>query len=462
MNIFEKSQAIKNQEIEASDNLENFTNTIEKENKSINAFIELNTKSSISKAQEIDDKIKKGEKVGSLAGLVFGIKANISVEDLIISGASKTLENYYGSFDARVIKRIKEEDGIIIGITNMDEFAAGSSTESSYYGPTDNPAANGRIPGGSSGGSAAAIAANMCDITLGSDTGGSIRNPASHCGVIGFKPTYGAVSRQGLLDLSMSLDQIGPLANDMTGIAMSLDTIVGYDNTECTTLKKEFPNFNEIATEDEEKLQDSVKNMKIGICKQFHEVTDDSINNIIDDSVDKLQDLGTEIVELSFDYIDLCIPTFYLINFVEFFSATRKYDGRKYGHKIEDVCGEEVLRRIEMGSYISQQEVSGKYYKKALQARSLIKNEINKALHDVDLIVGPVVPKLPHKIGENLEPMEIYAYDVLTVIANLAGIPAGSMKAGESNGIPVGLHFQAKSLNDDKIIRAMSAYETLN
>ena len=460
MNIFEKSRAIKNQEIKASDNLENFTNTIEKKNKSINAFLELNT-SSIAKAQEIDDKIKNGDKVGSLAGLVFGIKANINVEDLIISAASKTLENYYGSYDASVIKRIKEEDGIIIGITNMDEFAAGSSTESSFYGATDNPAASGRIPGGSSGGSAAAIGANMCDITLGSDTGGSIRNPASHCGVIGFKPSYGAVSRQGLLDLSMSLDQIGPLANDITGIAMALDTIVRYDKSECTSLKDEFPNFNEIATEDEEKLQSSMKNMKIGICKQFHEVTDDNINNIIDKSIDKLTDMGANLVELSFDYIDLCLPTYYLINYVEFFSATRKYDGRKYGHKIEDVCGEEVLRRIEIGSYISQQEFSGKYYKKALQARSLIRNEINKLLHDVDLIVGPTVPKLPHKIGKKLEPMEMYAYDVLTVIANLAGIPAGSIKAGDSNGIPVGLQFQGKPLDDDKIIRAMSAYETI-
>jgi aspartyl-tRNA(Asn)/glutamyl-tRNA(Gln) amidotransferase subunit A len=461
MNIFEKSQAIKNQEIKASDNLENFTNTIKKENKSMNAFLELNSKTSIAKAREIDEKIKNKEKVGSLAGLVFAVKANINVEDLIISGASKTLENYYGSYDARIIKQIKKEDGIIIGMTNMDEFAAGNSTESSFYGPTNNPAAPGRISGGSSGGSAVAIAANMCDIAIGSDTGGSIRNPASHCGVIGFKPTYGAVSRQGLLDLSMSFDQIGPIANDMAGISMALDTIVGYDKTDCTTLKEKFPNFNEIATEDEEKLQDSLKNMKIGVINEFHEVTDDSINNIIDKSVDKLTEVGAEIVELNFEHIDLCLPTFYLINFVEFFSATRKYDGRKYGYKIEDVCGTEVLRRIEMGSYISRQEVSGKYYKKALQARSLIKNEISKLLQGVDLIVGPTVPKLPHKIGEKLEPMEVYAYDTLTVGANLAGIPAGSIKAGDSNGIPVGLQFQGKALDDDKIIRAMSVYESL-
>lgn len=461
MNTFEKSQKIKNNDLKATENLENFIATIEKNNPSINAFLEVNKESALSQAKKIDEKIKNGLKVGSLAGLVFGIKANINVEDRIISAASKTLENYYGSYDATVIKKIKEQDGIIIGMCNMDEFAAGSSTESSYFGATENPAAPGHIPGGSSGGSAAAIASEMCDITLGSDTGGSIRNPASHCGVIGFKPTYGAVSRQGLLDLSMSLDQIGPLSDNVSGISMALDTIVGYDETECTSLNQKFSSFTDIATQDREKLQEDVKDMKVLCINQFKYVTDEHINKIIDESVDKIGDMGAEVVESSFDYIDLCLPTYYLINYVEFFSSTRKYDGRKYGNKIEDVCGEEVLRRIEMGSYISQQEFSGKYYKKALQARSLIRNEINKLLSDVDLILGPTVPKLPHKIGEKLEPMEMYAYDVLTVIANLAGIPAGSMKAGEYNGIPVGLQLQAKPNDDDKIIKTMAALESL-
>ena len=461
MNTFEKSEAIKNQELQATKNLENFLSTIEKSNPSINAFIGINKAVALDKAKEIDEKIKNNEEVGPLAGLVFGIKANINVQGEIISAASKTLENYYGSYDASVVKYIKENDGIIVGICNMDEFAAGSSTESSFFGPTDNPNALGHIPGGSSGGSAAAVAANMCDISLGSDTGGSIRNPASHCGVFGFKPTYGAVSRQGLLDLSMSLDQIGPLARDVSGIAMALDTIVRYDETECTSLKTEFPVFTNLVNQDSKKLQDDMKDMKVAYISQFKDVTDNHINDIIDESIDKISNMGAEVVELSFDYIDLCLPTYYLINYVEFFSATRKYDGRKYGYKIEDVCGEEVLRRIEIGSYISQQEFSGKYYKKALQARSLIRTEINKLLNDVDLIAGPTVPKLPHKIGEKLEPMEMYAYDVLTVIANLAGIPAGSMKVGEYNGIPVGLQLQAKPNDDAKIIKAMAALESL-
>ena len=185
----------------------------------------------------------------------------------------------------------------------------------------------------------------------------------------------------------------------------------------------------------------------------------DEINAIIDESVAKLESLGAEVVELSFDHIDICLPTYYLINYVEFFSATRKYDGRKYGSRIEEVCGEEVLRRIQMGSYISQKEFSGKYYQKALQARTVIRNEINEMLEGVDLIVGPTVPKLPHKLGEKLEPMEMYAYDVLTVIANLAGIPAASVKAGEVDGIPVGLQLQAKPQDDAKIVQAMAAFE---
>lgn len=454
MNVIEKLNSIQNKEMTAKENVEHFIKVIDEKNDSINAFVEKNYEAALKQAEKIDEKIANGEKVGCLSGLVFGIKANINVEDLIVSAASKTLENYKGSYNATVIEKILEEDGIIIGLTNMDEFAAGSSTETSMYGPTENPAAMGRIPGGSSGGSASAIAAEMCDITLGSDTGGSIRNPASHCGVIGFKPTYGLVSRQGLLDLSMSLDQIGPFANDPSGIALALNTIVDYDSSECTSLHSDI-DFTSVL---EEK---SLEGMKIAVCNDFIEVTDDKINKVVNKAIQKLVDAGAELVEVSFDHLELCLPTYYLINYVEFFSATRKYDGRDYGYRIEEVCGDEVLRRIKMGSLISQKEYSGKYYKKALQARSLIRNEINAMLENVDLIVGPTVPKLPHKIGEELTPMEMYAYDILTVIANLGGIPAGSIKAGEVEDIPVGLQIQAKPLDDLKIIKAMSVLSNL-
>jgi len=456
MNLLDKSESIKNHEITALDNLESFLKVIKKKNPQINAFLEIKEEEAVQSAEKIDSKVKKGEKVGKLAGLTVGIKSNINIEDFKITAASKTLENYVGSYNATVINRIKDEDGIILGTTNMDEFAAGSSTETSYFGYTENPAAPGRIPGGSSGGSAAVIAAEMCDLSLGSDTGGSIRNPASHCGVMGFKSTYGVVSRQGLLDLAMSLEQIGPFARDAAGMALMLDSIAGYDPMECTTIK-ETPNFDGIT----EKSQDVLKGMRLGVVKEFFDVSDDKIVDIIEESIDKMTDMGAEVVELSFKYLDLCIPTYYLINYVEFFSATRKYDGRKYGYRIEDVCGDEVLRRIHMGSYISQKEYSGKYYKKALQARSLIRREITGLLDGVDALISPTVPKLPHKLGESLNPMDMYAYDVLTVIANLAGIPAGSMKAGDVNGIPVGLQIQGKPLDDAKIIEMMAGIERI-
>ncbi|NYB52065.1 MAG: Asp-tRNA(Asn)/Glu-tRNA(Gln) amidotransferase subunit GatA [Methanobacteriaceae archaeon] len=458
MNILEKSQSIRHHETTASENLEGFIKRIKKDNPQINAFVELKIDAAMEKANEIDEKIKKNQEVGKLAGLVVGIKSNINVEDFHITAASRTLENYLGSYDATVIRRIKAEDGIIIGMTNMDEFAAGSSTETSFHGPTDNPAAPGRIPGGSSGGSAAAVAAGMCDLALGSDTGGSIRNPASHCGVMGFKPTYGGVSRQGLLDLAMSFDQIGPFSRDAGGVALMLETIAGPDPRECTTIEWEVPEFTTNIADPE----DALKGMRLGVVKEFFEVSDEAIVDIIEDRINQMQGVGVEVVELNFDYLKLCLPTYYLINYVEFFSATRKYDGRKYGERIEEVCGEEVLRRIHMGSYISQKEYSGKYYKKALQARSLIRKEITRLLKDVDVLVGPTVPKLPHKVGTELEPMEMYAYDILTVIANLAGIPAASTPAGDVKGIPVGMQFQAKPLDDERILQLMAAQESLN
>ena len=288
----------------AKENVEGFIKVIDENNESINAFIELNYENALKQAEAIDEKIANGEDVGALAGLVFGIKANINVEDMIISAASKTLEDYYGSYNATVVNEILAEDGIIIGILNMDEFAAGSSTETSYYGTTQNPAAMGRIPGGSSGGCAAAIAAEMCDISIGSDTGGSIRNPASHCGVVGFKPTYGGVSRQGLLDLSMSLDQIGPLANDVSGIALALNTIAKYDDTECTTLNWDKPDFTEVLDDT------SLEGMKIAVCKEFIDETDDEINKTVNKDIDKLVDAGEELIERSVEYMDRYFPTY--------------------------------------------------------------------------------------------------------------------------------------------------------
>ncbi|MFQ5815888.1 MAG: Asp-tRNA(Asn)/Glu-tRNA(Gln) amidotransferase subunit GatA [Candidatus Hydrothermarchaeaceae archaeon] len=445
-----KNMVLSSQSLSAEENVSRFLERIEKKDKEINAFIELNP-NVLEEAREVDKRIKKG-KAGKLAGLSIAIKSNINVRGLRATCASKTLDNYVAPYDATVIERIKKDDGLIIGMTNMDEFAAGSSGETSYYGPTQNPAATGRIPGGSSSGSAAAIAAGFCDIALGSDTGGSIRNPSSHCGVAGFKPTYGLVPRYGLIDLAMSLDQIGPLAKDVSSLALMLEVISGHNPLECTTLKSDGGEYS--------KLSDDISGYRIGVAREFEEFTDPRVMAVINKALKKLEDRDVELVDMRLPNLGKGLSTYYLTVFVEFFSATRKFDGRRYGHKIEEVCGREVLRRIMLGRYISQKEYTGKYYKRALQFRSLIKEELLAALKDVDVIAGPTVPKLPHKLGEEItDPLIMYGYDVLTVPTNLAGIPAGVTPAGMVEGIPVGLQVQGKPLGEQRILNLMHAME---
>jgi aspartyl-tRNA(Asn)/glutamyl-tRNA(Gln) amidotransferase subunit A len=399
---------------------------------------------------------KSTAKKGVLEGLSIAIKSNISVEGLLASCASKTLENHTATYDATVVEAIKKEAGLIVGMANMDEFACGASGETSYYGATDNPNAKGFIPGGSSSGSAAAVASGFVDIALGSDTGGSIRNPASHCGVTGFKPTYGLVSRFGLIDMAMSLDQIGPIARDVESVALMLDVIAGHDLKDGTSLKvgKKDCQFSR-------KLNPTLKGKKLGYAVEFDRlIADGGIKKVMHNALDNFSSAGAEIVEISLPNLDKALPTYYLNVYVEFFSATRKFDGRRYGHKIEDVCGEEVLRRILLGSYISQKEYSGRYYRKALQARSVIRNELSEAMKNVDAIVSPTVPKLPHKIGTKIEdPRVMYAYDIFTTPVNLAGLPAGSVPAGKVDGIPTGLQVFGKPLEDQKVLDVMLGFE---
>ncbi len=449
----DKLAAIRSGELSASENVEASLALIGKRDKKIKSFIELNPNAMVD-AEDIDVKIKRGEPVGKLAGLVIGIKSNINVKGLRATCASRTLDDYVSTYDADVVRRVRAEGGIIIGMNNMDEFACGSSGETSAFGPTDNPAASGRIPGGSSSGSGAAVAAGLCDMCLGSDTGGSIRNPASHCGVVGLKPTYGLVPRQGLIDLGMSLDQVGPLAPDVVGAALLLETIAGKTQNECVMLDVAKVNYSE-------KLDGSeLKGMRVGVSPKFVELTDSSVMQVIDKEIEKLKDLGVEVVEVGLPNLERGLFAYYLIVSVEFFSGTRKFDGRKYGKRIEDACGKEVLRRILRGRYISQKEYWGKFYQKALQVRTLIRKELMTALEHVDAIVGPTVPKLPHKIRTKLTPMEMYAYDYLTIPSNLAGTCAGVIKAGEVNGIPVGLQVQGKIIGELEILRVMHALET--
>ncbi len=447
----DKLDAIRRCEFSAVENVQQALERIKKLNET-NAFIELN-KNALADAETIDRRLKRGEQVGKLAGLTIGVKSNINVTGLRATCASRTLENHVSTYDAEVVKRIQAEGGIVIGMNNMDEFACGSSGETSAFGPTDNPAAPGHIPGGSSSGGAAAIAAELCDLCLGTDTGGSIRNPASHCGVVGIKPTYGLVPRQGLIDLGMSLDQIGPLAPDVRGAALLLETIAGKNQNECVMLDVRHVSYLD------ELDSGGLDGVRIGVSQKFAEITEPKVMHVIEGAVEKLRSLGAEIVEVELPNLERGLSAYYLIVSVEFFSATRKFDGRKYGKRIEEVCGEEVLRRILRGQYISRKEYRGKYYQRALQIRTLIRQELMAALQKADVIVGPTVPKLPHKIGEKISVSDMYAYDYLTIPTNLAGICAGVVKAGEVNRIPVGLQIQGKHLDEPTVLKVMAGLE---
>ncbi|MCX8159144.1 MAG: Asp-tRNA(Asn)/Glu-tRNA(Gln) amidotransferase subunit GatA [Candidatus Pacearchaeota archaeon] len=416
--------------------VKNYLERIKKENKRYNIFLYLN-ENAVLEAQEIDKKKKKGR----LYGYVFAVKSNISVKGMICNCASRTLENYRAPYDASVIEKIKAEDGIIIGMVNMDEFACGSSGETSAFGACRNPRAFGKIPGGSSSGSAAAVAAGFCDVALGSDTGGSIRNPASFCGVVGVKPSYGLVSRYGLIDLSMSLDQIGPIAKNVSDCSLVLDVIRGKDERDTTTFDSR-----EIKIE-------KVGKIKVGLLKV------EGVDRRIDEMVEKkirmvAKEKDWEVEEVKINYIDLAVETYYPLVYSEFFSSTRRFDGRKYGRKIEENCKEEVLRRILGGSEITKAEFSGKYYKKALQVKELIKEEFEKVFKKFDCVVLPTCPGLPWNIGEGekMKPDEIYAYDALTIPANLAEICAISIPIGEIEKIPIGMQVMCAKNEDGKML----------
>ena len=427
------------------DKVRKYIDKIKREDGKIRAFLHLNS-NVLEEAREIDKKAKKGK----LYGYVFGIKSNINVKGQIINCASKALENYRGTYDASVIEKIKKEDGVIIGMLNMDEFACGSSGETSAFGACQNPRAMGKIPGGSSSGSAAAVAAGFCDVSLGSDTGGSIRNPASHCGVVGAKPSYGLVSRHGLIDLSMSLDQIGPVANNVEDVGLVLGVIAGKDERDTMTF------------DSKPIVLEKIKKAKVGVLKI--KGVDKRIQDLVDKRVLELKKKGWDVKEIEIKHIDLAVQTYYPLVYVEFFSGTRRFDGRKYGKKIEENCGEEVLRRILGGSEISRAEFEGAYYEKALKVKELIKEEFENAFKKFDCVILPTVPGLPWNLGEGkkMKPEEIYAYDALTIPANLAEICAVSLPAGKIDGIPVGMQVMCAKGEDSKMLSIAREIEQLS
>jgi len=434
--------------------LKKYLKEIEKNDKRgnrINAFLQLNPKA-LEEARVIGNKKKKGK----LAGKIIAVKANINVKAMNVSCASKTLENYRAPYNATVIKKIKKEDGLIIGVTNMDEFACGSSGETSAFGPTKNPQNLELIPGGSSSGSAAAVSAGFCDMALGSDTGGSIRNPASHCGVVGIKPTYSSVSRYGLIDLSMSLDQIGSIAKNVSNAALLLNIIRGKDENDSIS---QFPPTQNPKI-DLAKIEKIPKDITIGILD--FKIKDKGIQELIEKKINEVaKKYSWKVKKIKLNYIDLAIETYYLLVYVEFFSATRRFDGRKYGKKIEDVAGPEVLRRILGGSEISKAEYHGRYYHLALKAKKLIEQEFEKAFEKVDCIISATVPRLPHKIGEKISLEDMYGYDALTIPSNLAGNCAISIPCGKIDSMSIGMQIICDRFKEQKMLQIARSFEKL-
>ena len=438
MTLKTKLKQIQSGKLTALENLSNFSKKIATpKTKDLNIFLHLN-EDAIEQAKAIDKKIKEG-KQGKLAGLCFAIKANISAKHMITSCASKTLEDYTSPYNATVINKLLAEDAILIGMLNMDEFACGWSGETSAFGPCKNPTNPELIPGGSSSGAAAAIAADLADFTLGSDTGGSIRNPASHCGVVGLKPTYGSVSRAGLLDMCMSFDCIGPLTRTPEDAKLIFNTIKGQDNFDQTTTSGK-------------RQAASGKHKSIGLVN-VKDFADKEIANLIEEQTKKIAKQNNWKIKKVDLPLDIALETYYIIVYTEFFSTTRKYDGRRFGKKIEDSAGPEVIKRILGGSEITKAEHDGKFYREALKARAYIKQKFDKLFQEVDAIILPTVPRTAHKIGESISEKDMLSYDVLTALANISGVPAISIPAGQIEGKHIGLQIMAPHFQEELILK---------
>jgi len=471
-----------NKEISAVELAQEYFAVIEKKDKNIFAYLTLAKDSALEKAREVDTKIARGEAIGILEGIPGAIKDNICVAGVRSTAASKILDNYIAPYDATVIKNLKEAGAVILGKTNMDEFAMGSSTENSAYGPTKNPHDLQRVPGGSSGGSAAAVAAGEAVWALGTDTGGSIRQPASFCGVVGLKPTYGRVSRYGAMAMASSLDQIGPITKNVEDAAIILSVIAGRDDMDATSAHSSDKNY-------EKFLTGEVSGLRIGVVKNYIEGLGKEEKKIMDKVIADYKDLGVEIKEIELPTAAYALPTYYIIMPCEVSSNLARFDGIKYGlrafdHKntkldfvpedrnlIENYLdtrkyglGAEVKRRIMLGTYALSSGYYEAYYLRAQKVRTLIKKDFEKAFAEVDLILTPTTPMPAFKIGEKTQsPLEMYLADIFTITANIAGVPAISIPAGEikidGKKLPYGFQLMAKWFDEENLLNAGYAYE---
>jgi aspartyl-tRNA(Asn)/glutamyl-tRNA(Gln) amidotransferase subunit A len=466
LTAFDLAKKIQQGEIKSAQAVRAYLEAIDKKDKDINGYITVCRDEAVAEAETFDQRIAKGEKAGVLAGVPVAVKDNMNTKGVLTTCGSKILENYVPVYDATVVSRLKGAGAIILGKSNMDEFAMGSSTETSFFGPTKNPLNTNRIPGGSSGGSAAIVGLKLAACALGSDTGGSIRQPAACCGVVGIKPTYGRVSRYGLVAFGSSLDQIGPLTRDVRDAALVLNVICGLDEMDSTSAKVTVPDFLK-------NLDDGVRGIRIGVPKEyFAQGLDPGVKSAVLSAVDKLKSLGGEPVDVSMPHTEYAIAAYYIIATAEASSNLARYDGVKYGFRKPDAqdlremykdtrsegFGAEVKRRIMLGNYVLSSGYYDAYYKKAQQVRSLIAEDFKKAFEKCDILICPTMPTPPFELGEKLDdPLAMYLSDVYTTSLNLAGLPGMTLPFGQAGSMPVGVQLIGKGFDEETVLKVGQA-----
>lgn len=465
----ELGRKIADKEITSVEATKAYLEQIKNTEKDVNAYITVMEEKALERAEFIDRKIADGEVWSKLMGVPMAIKDVLCMKETLTSCGSKILGNFYPTYTSTAVQNLLDAGVVVLGKTNMDEFAMGSTTESSYFGATKNPWDLNRVPGGSSGGSAAAVAANSCAAALGTDTGGSIRQPASFCGITGIKPTYGRVSRYGQIAYGSSLDQIGPMAKDVTDCAAVLEIISGHDPKDSTSANRNDTDFTTA-------LQNDVKGMKIGVPKDyFLDGIDEEVKEKVLAAAEKFREMGAEVEYFDLGMVKYAIPAYYIIACAEASSNLERFDGVKYGYRTEKYTdlnnmykktrsegfGDEVKRRIMLGSFVLSSGYFDAYYVKALRVKALIKQAFDKAFEKYDVVLGPVAPTTALKIGESLsDPIKMYLGDVYTVSINLTGIPAVSLPCGyDKDGLPIGLQLMGQTFNEKAVIKAAYSFE---
>lgn len=469
LTVSEIARKIKEKEITIKEVLDSVYNRIENVEEKVSAYVTLTKEQAYNRATKLQERLDNGEDIGIMGGVPIAIKDNICTNGIKTTCSSKMLENFVPFYDATVIEKLENAGAIIIGKTNMDEFAMGSSTENSAIKKTKNPWDLERVPGGSSGGSAAAVACDIAPCALGTDTGGSIRQPASFCNVVGLKPTYGLVSRYGIVAYASSLDQVGPLTKSVEDAAILLNVIAGKDEKDTTSA--DIPKKDYLKS-----IKDDIKGKKIGVPTEFiSDGINEDVKKAYEENLNTLKELGAEIIEIKLDYAKYSLPTYYIIATAEASSNLGRYDGIRYGHRAKDFSsldelyvksrtegfGDEVKRRIMLGTYVLSSGFYDAYYKRGQKVRTLIIDDFKKAFEKCDVIAIPTTPNTSFKFGEKTSnPLEMYLEDIYTVPVNIAGLPGISVPGGfDKNGMPIGMQFISKAFDEENLLQVAYTFE---